>query len=329
MKEPSSSCSHGDSDSIDLLRVRDLRVHFSRGFFRKQTVRAVDGVSFKIARGETFGLVGESGCGKSTLARCLLRLIEPTGGGIFFNGVDVLSYRGSLKGLRRKVQIIFQDADGALNPRIRAFDLVLEPLKVHGMIKGQGREQASELFRMVNLPPDVAGRRPHELSGGQRQRIGIARAVSLAPELIVADEAAASLDILTQARIVKLLKRLQSEMGMSYLFISHNLNLVRRIADRMAVMYLGKFVETGRTPDLFTEPAHPYTRALLSSVPNAFSPAENTPVPLKGEMPSPLCAPSGCGFVTRCPEARAVCSVLAPSLRRINNNHMVACHLVS
>jgi oligopeptide/dipeptide ABC transporter ATP-binding protein len=329
MKKSASALQNGNADPSNLLRVLDLRVHFSRGFFRKQTVRAVDGVSFAITRGETFGLVGESGCGKSTLARCLLRLVEPTSGKVFFDGMDLFSQAGNSKGLRKRIQIIFQDADGALNPRFRALDLVLEPLKVHGLTRGEAREKALELLRRVNLPPDVAGRHPYELSGGQRQRIGIARAVSLAPELLVADEAAASLDILMQAQIVKLLKQLQSEMGMSYLFISHNLSLIKRIADRLAVMYLGKFVETGYVRDVFADPAHPYTRALLSCLPGELPLSENTPAPLRGEMPSPIQAPSGCAFATRCPEARDICSVLAPSLCRIDDNHTVACHLAS
>jgi oligopeptide transport system ATP-binding protein len=327
MKKFSARSHRANSNLSDLLRVYNLKVYFSKGFFRKHTIRAVDDVSFRIKRGETFGLVGESGCGKSTLARCLLRLVEPTGGEIFFNGIELCSY-GNIKDLRRKIQIIFQDSDGALNPRLTASDLILEPLKIHGLIKGKIFYKAGELFRMVNLPSDVADRHSYELSGGQRQRINIARAFSLMPELVVADEAAASLDVLMQSQIVELLKKLQSEFGMSYLFISHNLNLVRRIADRMAVMYLGKFVETGFARDVFKKPEHPYTRALISSLPAELPSIDGNPISLKGETPSPLRTSLGCVFVNRCPEAQEICSVRVPSLRQINSSHKVACHFI-
>lgn len=328
MRDSTVVAEHHGPVSNNLLQVRHLKIHFSRGLFRKQKIRAVNNVSFHIAKGETFGLVGESGCGKTSLARCLPRLIEPTEGEIVFNGSNILSQCISLQDLRKKIQIIFQDVEGALNPRMRAFDLILEPLKIHGLVNGNGMDQASALFEMVNLPFDISDRRPHALSGGQRQRIAIARAVSLSPELIIADEAASSLDILTQAQIVNLLNRLQDDMGMSYLFISHNLKLVRRIADRMAVMYRGKFVEMGNAPDIFTNPLHPYTQALISSDASDLVRPKKPPIVLKKGECAPLSVPSGCPFAARCPKARSFCYVDEPVLRRMSAHHMAACHLL-
>jgi len=248
-----------------LLAVKDLKLHYKRGLFSRQIVRAVNGVSLAIGHGQTFGLIGESGSGKSTLARCILRLIKPTGGRILFEGNDISRMNGNLKSYRRKVQVIFQDADGALNPRMRAIDLVSEPLRIHGIPRDKAHKQALNLLGRVKLSPDLADSFPEELSGGQRQRIGIARALSLSPRLIIADEATASLDILNRVHIVNLLRQLQAESGISYLLISHDLNLIRRFADQVAVMHRGKFVEAGPVDRIFSAPAHTYTRELFSS----------------------------------------------------------------
>ena len=309
-----------------LIVVRNLKKHFISGLFRKKLVKAVDGVYFEIGRGEAFGLVGESGCGKSTVGRCLLRLLEPTAGEIYFDGIHLTKVSdGRLRALRARMQIIFQDADGSLNPRMRARDLLLEPLQVHRRLDGNRKEKLAEIMEMVNLTPDLADRYPHELSGGQRQRIGIARAVSLGPDFIVADEAAASLDLLVQTQMVDLLRRLQDEHGMSLLYISHNLTLVRRLTRRMAVMYLGKFIEMGPTETVFASPLHPYTRALISSVPVIA--AERRRAPLSGEPPSPLAPPSGCRFHPRCPQAEGRCAEIEPELSEIAPGHRVACPL--
>jgi len=313
-----------------LIEVMDLRKYFSSGIFRKVYVKAVDGVSFEIGKGKTFGLVGESGCGKTTVGRCLLRLIEPTSGEIRFKGEDILRFNGErLRVLRRKMQIIFQDADGSLNPRMRVFDLLVEPLRVHGLLNGRGTEEVLRLLKLVNLTPDLLIRFPHELSGGQRQRIGIARAMALSPEFIVADEPAASLDLSVQAQILELMKRLQEEFGISCLLISHNLRMVKLMADRVAVMYLGRFVEVGDRERIFNGYVHPYTQALLSAALSADPVAKRKRVVLRGEIPSPLDPPSGCRFHPRCPEAKAICSEVEPELREIETGHLVACHLVS
>jgi len=309
-----------------LVEVKNLKKHFTSGLFRKSYVKAVDGVSFEIGEGETFALVGESGCGKSTVGRCILRLIEPTSGEVYFNSENILGSNGNLRELRRKMQIIFQDGDGSLNPRMRVFDLLTEPLRVHRLINGQSREKAAGLMKLVNLTPDLLGRYPHELSGGQRQRIGIARAMSLNPEFVVADEPAASLDLSVQAQMLELMKRLQAEFGISYLFISHNLNVVKLMADRVAVMYLGKLVEVGDAEKIFNGSAHPYTQALLSAVPTTDPSARRKRIVLKGEIPTPLNPPSGCRFHPRCPEAMGICSEIEPRLQEIGTGHSVACH---
>lgn len=309
-----------------MIEVRDLKKYFVSGLFRKSVTKAVDGVSFEIGKGETFGLVGESGCGKSTVGRCVVRLIEPTRGDILFNGINISRVNGDIRALRKKMQIIFQDADGALNPRMRVSDLLLEPLKVHGMDKGRQTDKVAELMQMVNLSRDLMARYPHELSGGQRQRIGIARAISLNPEFIVADEAAASLDLLVQAQILNLLKRLQSEHGTCCLFISHNLSIIRLIADRVAVMYLGRLVEIGETKDIFNTPAHPYTQTLLAAAPRIDSPAQPPKTIVPGEIPSPLQPPSGCRFHPRCLQSKKLCPQLAPEKRHVGKGHWVWCH---
>lgn len=310
-----------------VVEVRGLKKYFASGLFRKSIAKAVDGVSFEIGKGETFGLVGESGCGKSTVGRCTVRLIEPTRGEIFLHGTNISSIKGDIKTLRKNMQITFQDADGALNPRMKVSDLLIEPLKVHGLVNGQRTDKVVELMEMVNLSHDLTERYPHELSGGQRQRIGIARAISLNPKFIVADEAAASLDLLVQKQMLNLLKRLQSERGISYLFISHNLSIIRLIADRVAVMYLGRFVEIGKTKDIFSNPVHPYTQALLSAVPNIdplVRPKINNA--LTGEIPSPLQPPTGCRFHPRCSRSKNLCSQITPEKRHIGGDHWAWCH---
>jgi len=312
-----------------LIEVKNLKKHFSSGMFRKSYVKAIDGVSFEIRNGETFALVGESGCGKSTVGRCLLHLIEPTLGEIYFKGIDISGLKGNLRDLRKKMQIIFQDADGSLNPRMRVLELLVEPIRVHGLLNGKGMEEALKLLELVNLTPDLLGRYPHELSGGQRQRIGIARAMALNPEFIVADEPSASLDLSVQAQMLDLMKRLQGEFGTGYLFISHSLNIVRLMADRVAVMYLGKLVEVGDTAQIFNGAAHPYTQALLSAVPTTNPSARQKRIVLEGEIPSPLNPPSGCRFHSRCPEAKGVCSEVEPEFLEIESGHLVACHFAS
>jgi oligopeptide/dipeptide ABC transporter ATP-binding protein len=256
------------------------------------------------------------------------KLVEPTAGKICFDGTDLRGIRGKMKKWRKRIQIIFQDADGSLNPRMKTADLLLEPLRIHSMTNGRGKQLAVDLLHLVNLPPDLMDRHPHELSGGQRQRIGIARAISLGPDLIIADEAAASLDLLVQTAMVDLMKRLQEERGVSYLYISHNLDIVKRIANRTAVMYLGKLVEVAETTDLFDKPVHPYTKALLSAIPKIDPAGVQKDIVLEGEIPSPLNPPDGCRFHGRCFQKRKVCSELEPELREIGNHHFAACHFV-
>ena len=308
-----------------LIEVEGLKKYYSSGVFQKSVVRAVDGISFKIGAGETFALVGESGCGKTTVGRCVLRLTEPTGGRVFFDGEDILGRKALDRDMRKRMQIIFQDADGSLNPRMRVYDLILEPFRVHGLVKGDGYGQVCELMETVNLTPDLLSRYPHELSGGQRQRIGIARAVALSPRFIVADEPAASLDLSVQAQMLELMKKLQKDGGISYLYISHNLRIVRIMADRIGVMYLGKLVETGTKEDIFSRAAHPYTRALLSAIPSVDPAARKKRILLEGDLPGPIDMPSGCRFHPRCPYREEKCKAEEPTLK--GNGHQVACHL--
>lgn len=308
---------------MNLLDIVDLNISFPT---KAGVVRASDGVTLEIKQGEVLCLVGESGCGKSTVGRCTVRLIEPTCGEIFLNGTNISNINGDIRTLRKNMQIIFQDADGALNPRMKVFDLLIEPLKVHGLVNGQRTDKVAELMEMVNLPHDLMERYPHELSGGQRQRIGIARALSLNPEFIVADEAAASLDLMVQAQMLNLLKRLQSERGISCLFISHNLRIIRLIADRVAVMYLGRFVEIGETKDIFNNAVHPYTQALLSSAPSIDPLAQPQKNMLGGEIPSPLQPPAGCRFHPRCSRSKNLCSQISPGKRHIGGDHWAWCH---
>jgi oligopeptide/dipeptide ABC transporter ATP-binding protein len=315
----------GSADG-ELVRVRALFKHFPVAG-SADVVRAVDGVTFEIFRGETLGLVGESGCGKSTVGRCLLRLIEPTGGRVEFEGQDVLGVSGGdLRRLRREMQIIFQDPYASLNPRMRVRDIVSEPLVIHGIgTKDERRERVAELLRKVGLDPDYMNRYPHEFSGGQRQRIGIARALALNPKLIVADEPVSALDVSVQAQVVNLLEDLQQEFELTYLFISHGLAVVEHISDRVAVMYLGRIVEVAPAEELYRNPLHPYTRALLSAIPVPDPTRKRDRIVLKGDVPTPINPPSGCRFHTRCPDAIPDCARIDPDLRQLAPGHTVAC----
>ncbi len=313
---------------IKLIKVKNLKKYFSSGIFRTNCIKAVDGISFEIAEKETFALVGESGCGKSTVGRCLLRLIKPTSGEIYFKDINISGIKENNKNLKRKMQIIFQDSDGSLNPGMRIFDLVIEPLKVHGIINDCAEEKTLQLLNLVSLSPDILDRYPNELSGGQRQRVGIARAIALNPEFIVADEPAASLDLSLQARIMELMKRLQTELGISYLFISHNLRLVKLMADKVAVMYLGRFVEIGDAEKIFNGPVHPYTQALVSAVPDFCLAEKQRRIVLKGDISNSLNHLSGCVFHARCPVAKPICLNELPVRRRVGKKHWVWCHFV-
>lgn len=319
-----------------LVEVQHLKKYFpvTQGMILQRKVadvRAVDGVSFAIKRGETLGLVGESGSGKTTIGRLLLRLHEPTSGSIYFDGHDLLSRSDrEMRGLRRRMQMIFQDPYASLNPRMTIGTIVAEPLDVHERLsRVEKREGAERLLDMVGIQPGMVNRYPHEFSGGQRQRIGIARALALNPDLIVCDEPIASLDVSIQAQVVNLLKDLQTQLNLTFLFIAHDLSMVRHVSDRMAVMYLGKLMELTSTRELTTRPRHPYTRALLSAIPspNPDENARRAKVILKGDIPSPVNPPQGCNFNTRCPEAEAVCFKDDPDYREIVPGHFVSCHL--
>jgi len=322
--------------SVDapILEVRKLVKHFPvrRGVFRRTVaqVHAVDDVSFDIRPGETLSLVGESGSGKTTTGRCVLRLVEPTSGEVRFEGQDILGLDpGALRKLRRKTQVIFQDPYSSLNPRMKVGSIVAEPLVIHHVGTRQERaERTAELLAMVGLDPQVRSRYPHEFSGGQRQRIGIARALALNPRFIVADEPVSSLDVSIQAQILNLLVDLQEKLNLSYLFIAHDLRIVEHISDRVAVMYLGKLVEVAPTAELYRSPQHPYTQALLASVPEP-DPQKTKSAPLaQGDPPTPLYPPSGCRFHPRCPVAVERCRSEEPPLVDIGGGHLAACHLV-
>jgi oligopeptide/dipeptide ABC transporter ATP-binding protein len=314
-----------------LLRVQGLAKHFpARG--GKGTVCAVDGVSFEVRRGETLGIVGESGCGKSTLARTLLRLIKPTAGEIEFDGTDLCALdQRALRAMRREMQMIFQDPFASLDPRLKVGAIVAEPLVIHRIGDRASRRKAVvELLATVGLDADAAERYPHEFSGGQRQRIGIARALALQPKLVIADEPVSALDVSIQSQILNLLVRLKKQFGLSYIFISHDLAVVEHVSDRLAVMYLGRIVETAATDDLFARPRHPYTEALISAVPCPDPQRRGQSVALRGEMPNPERPPPGCPFHPRCPKAMDVCRTTPPpeiDVGRAGRPHLVRCHL--
>lgn len=319
----------------NLLEVKNLVKHFPvrEGVLSKVRthVRAVDGISFDLASRETLGLVGESGCGKSTAGRTLLRLIEPTAGEIIFDGIDIVSLQAeSMRRLRRQMQIIFQDPYASLHPRMTVGNIVGEPLRVHHVARGAERqERVAELMRKVGLRPEHMRRYPHEFSGGQRQRIGIARALALNPRLIIADEPVSALDVSIQAQVINLLEDLQEELGMTYIFISHDLSVVQHSCDRIAVMYVGKIVEIAEADELVMAPRHPYTAALLSAVPIPDPKARHGKkrVILSGDVPSPINPPSGCRFHTRCPYKEDLCVTQEPTLKELSPGHFSACHL--
>ncbi len=317
----------------NLLEVRDLRKYYPvrQGVFARVSanVKAVDGISFSIRRGETLGLVGESGCGKTTAGRAILRLIEPTGGEVFFNGTPVFQLQGEqLRKTRKQMQVIFQDPYGSLNPRMTVGGIVMEGLVAHKMYpSGERTERAQALLERVGLNREHFSRYPHEFSGGQRQRIGIARALAVEPQFIVCDEPVSALDVSIQAQIINLLSDLKHELGLSYLFIAHDLSVVEHISDRVAVMYLGKIVEQAACQELFRNPLHPYTQALLAAVPSLEPRAKRQRQSLGGDVPSPLHPPSGCPFHPRCPEAMDVCRVEMPAVISKGKDHALACHL--
>ncbi|MFL5350457.1 MAG: ABC transporter ATP-binding protein [Hyalangium sp.] len=316
-----------------LLQVRDVKTHFPvRGGLLgrvRGTVKAVDGVSFDVVRGETLGLVGESGCGKSTLGRTLLRLIEPTSGSIRFEGQELtgLSQR-ELRPLRRRMQLIFQDPYASLNPRMTVRDIIGEPFAIHGLARGREREEkVLALLDLMGLSRDAMERYPHEFSGGQRQRIGIARSIAMRPDLVIADEPISALDVSIQAQIVNLLVDLQRELKLTYLFIAHDLKIVEYISTRVAVMYLGKIVELADSAELYRRPRHPYTQALLSAVPVPDPEHKKTRIILQGDVPSPLAPPPGCAFHPRCPYAFERCRRETPPLYELGHGHTAACFL--
>jgi oligopeptide transport system ATP-binding protein len=324
----------GFENTSVLIQVTDLKKYFpiTTGIiFSKQIgrVKAVDGISFTIVKGETLALVGESGCGKSTAGRLILRLIKPTSGRVVFEGRDLIDMKGSeLRQLRREMQIIFQDPYASLNPRLKVVDIVGEPLKVNGICRNRDElfEKVSDLLKVVGLSPYHRERFPYEFSGGQRQRIGIARALGVNPKLIVADEPVSALDVSIQSQVINLLQDLQRDYGMAYLFIAHDLAVVKHIAHRVAVMYLGKLMEVADKKALFSTPYHPYSQALLSAVPIPDPESKSARIILKGDVPSPSKIPPGCRFHTRCPIAQSVCEKEEPVLTDFESGHFAACH---
>jgi len=320
-----------------LIRVEHLTKHFpvTRGLiFQKQVgaVQAVDDLNFEIYQGETFGMVGESGCGKSTTGRAVLQLHKPTSGKVFYQDIELTTATAqTMQRMRRNMQIIFQDPYASLNPRMTVGNIIAEPLEVHNIgTADERRERVQDLLRLVGLNPYFVNRYPHEFSGGQRQRIGVARALALEPKFIICDEPISALDVSIQAQVVNLLEKLQNELGLTYLFIAHDLSMVRHISDRVAVMYLGKMVELATRDELYTNPLHPYTKALLSAVP-VPDPVQETKrkrIILEGDVPSPIKPPSGCRFHPRCPIAEEICSQVIPEWREASTGHWVACHMV-
>ena len=322
------------SDGV-LLSIRNLVKHFpiTRGIiFQKQigAVHAVDDISFDIHQGETLGLVGESGCGKSTTGRTILQLYRPTSGQVVFDGIDLVALKGNeLRKMRRRMQLIFQDPYASLNPRMTVGEIIGEPLLIHSVAKGKAiQERVEQLLELVGLNPAFSNRYPHEFSGGQRQRIGVARALALQPDLIVCDEPISALDVSIQAQVVNLLEDLQHQFGLTYLFIAHDLSMVRHISNRIAVMYLGVLVELADRNELYNHPLHPYTQALLSAVPipDPFVEERRRRIILEGDVPSPVNPPSGCRFRTRCKYAKELCSEVKPEWRELQPGHFVACH---
>ena len=309
-----------------MIKVENLTKQFTSGLFRKRRISAVDDVSFDVARGEILGLCGESGCGKSTVGRCLTGLMQPTSGRILLNGDELTRGETKKREFRRRVQIIFQDSDGALDPRMKTRDLLLEPLKVHGLLNGDAPAALAGLMDLVNLTPELADRFPHELSGGQRQRISIARAVCLDPEFLAADEPTASLDLLVQAQMLGLIKKIQEKKKIGCLFISHDLNSVRRVTDRLALMYLGRLVETGRTDDVFNRPYHPYTKAMLAAAPVGLSPVPGRRILIDGDISNLRRPAKGCLFQPRCPRARDICAEVEPVKSEPRPDSLVWCH---
>ena len=322
-----------------ILEVQDIKKFFpiKGGMFRRVVghVKAVDGVSFELDAGQTLGIVGESGCGKSTLGRAIIKLHEATSGCVKIDGRDIYDLTPEeLVAMRRKAQIIFQDPFASLNPRFTVFEIIVEPLNIHGIgTRSERRDRVIELMELVGLRKEVLHRYPHEFSGGQRQRIGIARALALKPKLIVADEPVSALDVSVQSQVLNLIRDLQKRLGISFIFISHDLAVVQHISHRVAVMYLGKIVEEASTDDLYKAPLHPYTKALISAIPNPDPKATNTRIVLEGDVPSPIAPPPGCTFHTRCPEATDKCRSVVPELRNVRagsgDDRKVRCHLYS
>lgn len=320
--------------SDSLVTVKNLKKHFELGggFLSQKegVVKAVDGVNFKIYEGETLGIVGESGCGKSTTGKLLLRLLDPTEGQVLFDGDDLTSLsQQELKEKRRNFQMIFQDPYASLNPRMTVKKIIEEPLRTHNLYQDNRKERLAELLDAVSIAPSYMDRYPHEFSGGQRQRIGLARALAVNPKFIVADEPVAALDVSIQAQILNLMNQLQEEFGLTYLFIAHDLSVVEYISDRVGVMYLGKLVEMTASKDLYQEPLHPYTKALMSAIPIPDPKAKEERIPLTGEVPSPVDPPTGCNFHPRCPFAEDICRQEEPKFKEVKPEHYAACHLVA